>query len=227
MDSNALNMKRDFDTVRKTVDECLINALTDNNACGIISFSCFLDKVLSRFNIGIASFEREGRLSVYGDEAFTIIHAIYYYLLDLEKNDYLLYVDLTTEFDSLDYGKTCQNSSGKLSKILSSFIWKHSRENAYISPLIKDYIKNNHCSPELHEARGQRRIAIISVIFSGIAVLFTAISTALAIGNVIFPQNCYINNLLLILVLILASSLNGPVVLFFMMLINHLQKHKV
>lgn len=173
-------MKDNFNSMRKDVDEYLVNTLKDDRECGIISFSCFLKKVFSSFNIGVASFNGEDVLVVYGENAFQKIHAIYYYLLDLERNNYLLYVDLPDKADSVDYGDTCQSSSGKLSIAVSSFIRKHSGENVCVSPLIKDYIDAHHCSPELQEARKQRGVTIVATV---IAALAAAVS-------LLFPHCC-------------------------------------
>ena len=177
-------MKTQFDKIRNIVDNCLRSTLKENNECGIISFQCFLKRVCLDLNIGITSFDGEDVLTVYGKDAFAIIHAIYYYLLDLEQKHFVLYLDLPTKVSSIDYGDTCQSSNGKLSVILSSFIWKHVGDNICISPLFPDYIKAHHSSLELHEARKQRWISIVAAILSGLAVLISVVS-------IIMPRCCH------------------------------------
>lgn len=172
-------MKTMYDIVRKAIDNCLVKALNDNSKGGIISFHELFTKICADLNIGIASFKGTDVLTVYGEDAFKKIHAIYYYLMDLEKNSYLLYVDLPDSVEDINFGDAFQTNNGRLSVILSAFIRAHDGYNLCISPSLLEYVNALHSSSELFEARKQSRIALVAAILSGIATLIAILSLIL------------------------------------------------
>ena len=166
--------KKDSNALKEIVDNNLIRVLEKENA--VCSFYKLSDHILKELNIRLVKTTKL-QLTIYSNDVldYQKITSIWFYFKELIRLDYICFVKLPIiDNGNLEIGKLnsiCQN--GVLSEEVSNFFISNYNNNIVISPELNSYVKAEHQTQELCEAKKSRIIALCSMILSIISVIIS------------------------------------------------------
>lgn len=179
MSSNAYKNSIELKLV---VDKHLLSILNDSNA--MQSFHLLLDRILAETSIALEATTTKPTLAVYSEEnGYQKVVFLFFYIKKLISLNYIQLIPTGAAASPITLGKSSNTQAGYLPKDVSDFICLNDRSNIVVSPEFNEFVKADHISLELFEARKSANASIIAAICAVISTCIALISLFCRLGS--------------------------------------------